>query len=106
MLQDLDSTLRELLTRELPDDLVPQINFNFETPNKESITQLPAINLFLYDMRENLELRSAESIIERRADGTATTTRPPARVDCSYLITAWPRESAGDSNEQRSTPTW
>ena len=51
--------------------------------------KLPAIDLFLYNVRENRDLRSNEWIVERRSDGTASKTRAPVRIDCSYLITAW-----------------
>lgn len=46
------------------------------------------VSLFLFDIRENLELRSNEPIIERK-DGRATLHPPPKRVACSYLVTAW-----------------
>src|SRR5689334_12868813 len=46
------------------------------------------VNLFLYDIRENMELRSNEPLIERR-NGEATRQRPPRRLACSYLVTAW-----------------
>ena len=46
------------------------------------------LNLFLFDIRENMELRSNEPIIERN-NGAATLHRPPRRVACSYLVTAW-----------------
>jgi len=46
------------------------------------------VNLFLFDIRENMELRSNEPIIERN-NGQATLHRPPRRVACSYLVTAW-----------------
>jgi hypothetical protein len=45
-------------------------------------------------VRENLELRSNDWSMKRRGDGTARRQRPPVRVDCSYLVTAWPSESA------------
>lgn len=105
MLHDLDRTLRELLSRELPPDLVRQVNFSFEPPNPD-IIQAPAINLFLYDVRENLELRTAGWAVERQDNGTARRTRPPVRVDCSYLITAWPAESNTVSDNVRSTAAW
>lgn len=46
------------------------------------------VNLFLFDIRENLELRSNEPVI-KRGDGEVTLSRPPRRVSCSYLVTAW-----------------
>jgi hypothetical protein len=76
---------------------VEQVTISFATPNDQfppTSVSLPAVDLFLYDVRENRELRSAEWRIERKGDGTATQTRPPVRIDCSYLITAWPSEGS------------
>src|SRR5918992_318558 len=96
MIDDLDRTLEELLRRELPPDLVGQGTICFATPGDQfppPSVSLPAIYLFLYDLRENRELRTNEWQVERR-DGTATRKRPPVRVDCSHLITAWASDSS------------
>ena len=66
-----------------------QIEFDHPDDNYAPAGGLRTINLFLYDIRENLELRNNEPIVER-LNGQARITRPPIRVDCSYLITAWP----------------
>jgi hypothetical protein len=92
MLDDLDSTLEQLLTRELPElqrSTQTNVAISFDIPVEGSIKQKPAINLFLYDVRENMELRNSVWGVERRENGAALKKRPPARVDCSYLITAW-----------------
>ncbi len=89
MIHDLDKTLEELLKQGLPADLASQVTITFATPDNEFSAQPPAIDLFLYDVRENWELRSNQWTIERQDDGTARKRRPPVRVDCSYLITAW-----------------
>ncbi len=97
MLNDLDKTLETLLKSELPPDLVEQVQISFATPDAQfppSGVTLPAIDLFLYDVRENWELRSSEWQIERR-NGQVSRQPPPARVDCSYLITAW----SGDADK-------
>ena len=97
MIHDLDKTLEQLLKQDLPPELVSQVTISFDTPDGQfppSSVTLPAIDLFLYDVRENRELRNNEWIVERRSDGTAAKKRPPVRVECSYLITAWPSESA------------
>lgn len=102
MINDLDETLAALLQRDLPSELIEQVQISFATPDDQfppqSVT-LPAIDLFLYDVRENLELRTNEVYVERRSDGTAERMRAPVRVDFSYLITAWPSESAPDPAE-------
>lgn len=97
MIDDLDRTVEELLKRELPPALVEQVAISFAAPGSEfppSSVTLPAIDLFLYDIRENMELRSTQWLVERKNDGTATRMRSPTRVDCSYLITAWSSESS------------
>ena len=102
MIQDLDETIAALLRRDLPPALAEQVQISFATPDDQfppqSVT-LPAIDLFLYDVRENLELRSNEVVVDRRGDGTATRTRPALRVDLSYLVTAWPSASVPNPAE-------
>jgi hypothetical protein len=97
VIDDLDRTLEELLRRSLPAALVDQVTISFATPNDQfppTSVSLPAVDIFLYDVRENRELRSNEWTVEKRADGAPLRSRPPVRVDCSYLITAWPSESS------------
>jgi hypothetical protein len=90
VINDLDSTLQELLEREL--HFTSPVTISFDTPDDEFSPTLPAVDLFLYDVRENRELRNNDWQVERQNDGTVVKTRPPVRVECSYLITAW----AGD----------
>ena len=75
MINALDETIKALLKRDLPSALAEQVQISFGTPDDQfppqSVT-LPAIDLFLYDVRENLNLRSNEVYVERRGDGTAT----------------------------------
>jgi len=97
VIDDLDRTVEELLKRELSPALVGQVAISFSAPDSDfppSSVTLPAVDLFLYDVRENLELRRTGWIIDRHDDGTATKRRWPVRVDCSYLITAWSSESS------------
>jgi hypothetical protein len=104
MLQDLDQTLETLLNKELPDYFSENSNtpvtISFTTPDDGSIEGKPAINLFLYDVRENMELRRSEWPIAR-GNGTAIKKRPPVRVDCSYLITVWPQSPTDVKEEHK-----
>lgn len=92
MFHDLDSTVAELLARELPPSLVQQVSITFATPDGQfpptSVT-LPAIDLFLYEINENRDLRTHEAQTDRLVDGSVVRIPPPARVDCHYLVTAW-----------------
>jgi Pvc16 N-terminal domain len=96
LLHELDQTLAALLKRELPGR--DQITVSFAAPDDQFSVKLPAVDLFLYDVRENLELRSNDDIIERQADLTSIRFQPPVRVDASYLITAWPGVGGGQDD--------
>ena len=68
----------------------------FDRPADPFTPQQTTLDLFLYDIREDLERRSNEPVIERK-NGQVTTHRPPLRVACSYLVTAWPGGLTGDA---------
>ena len=97
MIDDLDKSIEELLRREFAPTLLQQVAISFAAPDNvfppASVT-LPAIDLFLYDIRENLEMRETQWLLDRQPDGTATRQRTPVRIDCSYLVTAWASESS------------
>ena len=96
MLHELDQTLAALLKRDLPGR--DQITVSFAAPDDQFSVKLPAVDLFLYDVRENLELRSNDDVFELQADRTSIRFQPPVRVDASYLITAWPGVGSGQSD--------
>lgn len=92
MLHDLDKTLKVLLETGLPPELASSVHILFGAPDGAAIStgnRLPAINAFLYDIKEDLSQRRAAPEVERRSDGQVVRTWPPAVVDCHYLITAW-----------------
>jgi hypothetical protein len=88
VIHELDQTLAALLKRELHG--LDQITVSFAAPDDQFSVKLPAVDLFLYDLRENLDLRSNDDLVERHGDASSTLYQPPVRVDASYLITAWP----------------
>lgn len=92
MIRDLSETLRAILEDpglavNFPELAAAQISF--ERPTEQFNPGQKTVDLFLYDMRENLDLRNNEPIIEQH-NGQATIRQPPLRVACSYLVTAWP----------------
>jgi hypothetical protein len=93
MLADLDESLKTLLKRELDRHGFDGVEIVFDAPDKEWAASLssPAVNLFLYDIREAKELRPIDWE-ERMRDGRAVDLRPPLRVDASYAVTAWTRD--------------
>jgi len=102
MIDDLDRTLEALLKRELPPGLVEQVAVTFATPNDQfppASVALPAVDLFLYDVRENRELRRVEPRVERQ-NGVVVQTPPPVRIDCSYLVTAWVADGSSSALDE------
>lgn len=91
MFSDLDETIRQILVKEGRLDPA-EIDISFEIPNREWSAGIakPTINCYLFDIRENRELRQGGVQTERSANG-ATRRRPPLRLDLTYLITAWTR---------------
>jgi hypothetical protein len=90
---DLDETIRQILIKGIPLDL-SEVDVSFEAPDREWSGRLsrPTINLFLYDVRENLDLRATDfEQMRNNGKGLATTKRFPARVDATYQITIWAR---------------
>lgn len=96
MIQDLDDTIKELLVRRLPLD-PSAVDIKFELPSRDWATGVnkPTINVFLYDLRENHELRSNQRHLSR-GDTTVLEHRAPVRVDFTYLITAWTTDVADE----------
>jgi len=96
MIDDLDRTVEELLKRELPSVVLDSVAISFSTPDSDfpNTVTFPAVNFFLYDIRENLELRNGDWFVERESNGVAVRKRAPVRIDCSYLVTAWSSEGS------------
>jgi hypothetical protein len=92
VIQDVDKTVEALLKAELPAELTNQVAISFAAPDDQfppSTVTPPALDLFLYDIRENADLRAAEWRSENH-NGTMRTVPPAVRIDFSYLVTAWP----------------
>ncbi|NEO72502.1 Pvc16 family protein [Moorena sp. SIO3H5] len=92
MIRDLSQVLRRILEDTRLSSRFPELaeaQISFERPSETFSPGQTTVNLFLYDIRENLELRSNEPTIEMR-DGQAIIHNPPKRIACSYLVTAWP----------------
>lgn len=92
MISHLDDVLRQLLVRELPVKN-HEVEIKFDQPKREWAAQLnrPTLNLFLYDVRENADLRQTRPAWEvvGQNGGKVTRRRRPVRVDVHYMITAW-----------------
>jgi hypothetical protein len=99
MFQDLDDTLTKVLDDEAMKRLTPPLTelfdaeVSFITPDKnftpgQTTQGNTAVDLFLYDVKENRELRDPVPIVEK-VGNTFVRRKPPLRMDCSYIVTAW-----------------
>jgi len=93
MINDLDETLKQLMISKAGLDQ-SQVSINFEAPNREwaSHQSKPVVNFYLYNIKENHELRGTDWAITRDSKGIATKKKAPLRLDLSYAITVWTRE--------------
>jgi len=68
-----------------------EVDISFDMPDREWSTSLskPTVNLYLYDIRENHQLRGTEWFVEKQRNGMATKRKNPSRIDLSYLVTVW-----------------
>jgi hypothetical protein len=89
VIHEVDVALRSLIERDASDGA--QVEVVFDAPTKEwsSRRNVPTIDVYLYDIREDLRRRERGLINEYR-DGQVTARRlPPRWFKLSYLVTAW-----------------
>ena len=90
MIHDIDESLRRLVLRDAVNG--SGVELSFEAPTKEwaSRRNTPTINVYLYDIREDVARREVEYEEIRDDDGRVTERRPPPRrYTLSYLVTVW-----------------
>ena len=89
-LADLDEALRTLLRRELESHGFEGVEIAFDAPASDWSAKLtaPTVNLFLYDLRENLA-QSEATPRNVRVNGAAMAAPPPMRLEVTYAVTAW-----------------
>jgi hypothetical protein len=89
MLFDVGESIREMLST--LGGVPPDVEVVFDAPTKDWAARRngPAVDVFLYDIRENLDRR--QNLLEFAKDEDITVGRLPATrwFNCSYLITAW-----------------
>lgn len=90
MIHDVDESLRALVRRDVLNGA--NVEVSFEAPSKDwsSRRNAPTLNLYLYDIHEDLQRRSIQ--FEEVVDdiGKVVGRRPPPRhFKLSYLVTAW-----------------
>ena len=89
MIPEVDNALRALIEREATDGAEVEVMFEAPTKDWASRRNVPTIDVYLYDIRE--DLRRRERGLINSYDGDRVTTRhlPPRHFKLSYLVTAW-----------------
>jgi hypothetical protein len=90
MLHELDTALRALVERELGEDADVEIDFDAPTKDWASHRNRPTIDIYLYDIRQDVSRYQFGMIEQRDGDRLVTARRPmPKFFRVSYLVTAW-----------------
>ncbi|MFJ8109191.1 DUF4255 domain-containing protein [Streptomyces sp. NPDC096132] len=92
MIHEVDDALRALVRSDALGGT--QVSVVFDAPTREWAAKVnaPTVNLYLYDIREDMRRRSRGLSNEYDARGTVVARhRPPRYFKLSYLITAWTR---------------
>jgi len=90
MIHDVDESLRALVQRDALNGSGVELAFDAPTKDWVARRNAPIVNLYLYDIREDLSRRDTAWVDVRDPDGRVTGRRlPPRRYRLSYLATAW-----------------
>ena len=90
MIYEVDEALTKLLRRLVTIDDALDIAMDAPTRDWSARRNAPTLNVFLYDIREDLQRRTRDRIDERDQSGRIVARRAaPRHFVLSYLITAW-----------------
>jgi hypothetical protein len=90
MIHDVDESLRVLVRRDALNGADVDIAFDAPTREWASRRNSPTLDLYLYDIREDLQRRTVAWDPVREPDGKVSWRKPPPRqFKLSYLVTAW-----------------
>jgi hypothetical protein len=90
MIHEVDACLAALLKAEALRDTEAQVVFDAPTTSWAARRTGPVIDVFLYDLREDVTRREAQVWPERDGNGRITGRRRGARFfKMSYLLSAW-----------------
>ncbi len=90
VIHEVDSALRALILREAVDRGDVEVVFDAPTRDWASRRTVPTIDVYLYDIREDLRRRERGVIHEYDGSGRVTARKlPPRYFKLSYLMTAW-----------------
>jgi hypothetical protein len=89
VISDVDDALKKLISREAVND--GEVEVVFDAPNKDWAARRsgPTIDVYLYDIREDVRRRQRGMINEYRDSFVVSRHLPPRHFKLSYLVAAW-----------------
>ncbi|WP_147915544.1 DUF4255 domain-containing protein [Ruania zhangjianzhongii] len=89
MIPEIDDLLRTIVAEEALAGSDVEVVFEAPTTDWAARRNAPTVNLYLYDIREDLRWRE-RGLFAKTHDGQVTGRQPPPRLfKLSYLVTAW-----------------
>lgn len=89
MIHEVDHALRALIEREAVDSAGVEVVFDAPTKDWATRRTVPTIDVYLYDIREDLRRRERGLINEYEGSRIRSRRLPPRHFKLSYLVTAW-----------------
>jgi hypothetical protein len=90
VIADVDETLRTLIRRDALNGADVEVVFDAPTKDWAARRNAPTVDVYLYDIREDLKWRAYGSVDVRGDNGMITArASPPRYFKLSYLVTAW-----------------
>ena len=90
VIQEVDAALRVLVERDALHNADVQVVFDAPTKDWAARRNAPTIDLYLYDIREDMRRRSRGMLNEYDANAVLQARAiPPRHFKLSYLVTAW-----------------
>ncbi|HEY1281915.1 MAG TPA: DUF4255 domain-containing protein [Acidimicrobiales bacterium] len=90
MIHEVDESIRTLVRHGALTGTDVEVVFDAPTKDWSSRRNAPTVDVYLYDIREDLRRREVGRFDARNEDGRVTDRRQPPRwYKLSYLITAW-----------------
>ncbi|HEY0637301.1 MAG TPA: DUF4255 domain-containing protein [Pseudonocardiaceae bacterium] len=90
MIHEVDEALRRLVRDVALRGTDIEVAFDAPTKDWAARRNAPTVNVYLYDIREDLRRRHRGMLNEYGANGRVTARHlPPRHIKLSYLVTAW-----------------
>jgi hypothetical protein len=89
VIPEVDHALKTLIERDAID--ANEVEVTFDAPTKDWVSRRnsPTVDVYLYDIREDLRRRARGWLEEKDENHQRTRRKPPRHFKLSYLVAAW-----------------